>query len=243
MNKIAIVIPLRQTLDLSEDEKISLRHLDYYLKKYDKFFIISNSFSEAEKLQYQSIRFDDKYFGDNKRHSKLLLSECFYSEFKNYDYILIYHTDSLVFSDELIYWSSKGYDYIGALWVKCSDTPWVRKNEQERAGNGGFSLRNVKNFLKVLDIAHKEVEQWPQIFKGSYNKDLFNTGNEDLFWSYQAVHYLQSFRVASFNEGLKFAFEAAPEICYNRNQKQIPFGCHAWNRYNRKFWEPYLLKY
>jgi hypothetical protein len=26
------------------------------------------------------------------------------------------------------------------------------------------------------------------------------------------------------------------------NNHRLPFGCHAWPRYDRMFWEPYLVK-
>jgi len=65
--------------------------------------------------------------------------------------------------------------------------------------------------------------------------------NNDLFWADQAVRYLPDFKVASVEEGLRFAFEAAPKICYEMNKRQLPFGCHAWTKFDRAFWEPHLL--
>jgi hypothetical protein len=66
--------------------------------------------------------------------------------------------------------------------------------------------------------------------------------NNDIFWSDDAVRYVPSFRVASLEEGLRFAFEVAPSMCLEMNGGKMPFGCHAWARYDRKFWEPHLLK-
>lgn len=65
--------------------------------------------------------------------------------------------------------------------------------------------------------------------------------NTDVFWSDRATRYLPEFKVASFEEGLKFGFEAAPRTCLELNGGKMPFGCHAWPRYDRKFWEPFLL--
>ncbi len=38
-------------------------------------------------------------------------------------------------------------------------------------------------------------------------------------------------------------FTIATSICdrYNRNGGKLPFGCHAWPRWDRAFWEPYLI--
>ena len=64
----------------------------------------------------------------------------------------------------------------------------------------------------------------------------------DLLWADVAVHYNPDFKIADVATGLRFGFEVAPRICFERNHRQLPFGCHAWPRYDREFWEPYLLK-
>jgi hypothetical protein len=64
----------------------------------------------------------------------------------------------------------------------------------------------------------------------------------DIFWSDEAVHYYPEFKIADVATGLRFAFEVSPRVCLERNHHQLPFGCHAWARYDRAFWEPYLLK-
>jgi hypothetical protein len=66
-------------------------------------------------------------------------------------------------------------------------------------------------------------------------------GNEDHFWSDEAVKYFPDFKVASIEEGLRFAFEVAPRLCFEMNNRTLPFGCHAWYKFDRTFWEPYLL--
>lgn len=63
----------------------------------------------------------------------------------------------------------------------------------------------------------------------------------DMFWADQAADYLPGFRVASVEEGLKFGFEGSPRLCFERNGGKMPFGCHAWARYDRAFWEPHLV--
>ena len=65
--------------------------------------------------------------------------------------------------------------------------------------------------------------------------------NEDHFWANRATHYFPKFRVAPLEIAIKFAFECVPRYCYQLNGKQLPFGCHAWNRYDREFWEPFLM--
>src|ERR1044071_9510110 len=86
------------------------------------------------------------------------MSEPFYRAFEEYDYILIYQLDCLVFSNALEAWCHKGYDYIGAPWFER----WHQLRSERSAypdeivegfgavGNGGFSLRNVRAALDVL---------------------------------------------------------------------------------------------
>ena len=73
-------------------------------------------------------------------------------------------------------------------------------------------------------------------------KDPGERLNEDCFWSFRAQRYYPAFRVASVREALAFAFEVAPRRCYELNENRLPFGCHAWNKYDRQFWEPFLLR-
>jgi hypothetical protein len=39
-----------------------------------------------------------------------------------------------------------------------------------------------------------------------------------------------------------FSFEVAPRYCFKMNRERLPFGCHAWSKYDQEFWEPFLLK-
>lgn len=66
--------------------------------------------------------------------------------------------------------------------------------------------------------------------------------NEDYFWSDEAVKFYPHFHIPTVEKALGFAFEVAPRMCYEMNQLQLPFGCHAWPRYDRSFWEPFLLR-
>ena len=69
-----------------------------------------------------------------------------------------------------------------------------------------------------------------------------NRLNEDCFWSFKAADYYPGFKIASVRDGLSFSFEKSPRRCFQLNGGRLPFGCHAWNKYDRKFWEPFLLK-
>ncbi len=85
-------------------------------------------------------------------------------------------------------------------------------------------------------ILNRALTEW-QI---SENPNIHGANN-DFFWSFHAVNYLPTFKVASVEEGLRFGFEAAPRMCFELNKQRLPFGGHAWAKFDRSFWEPHLL--
>jgi Protein of unknown function (DUF5672) len=268
MKTVAIAVPLSKQPDLTPEETLSLQHLGHFLGKYDTYAIAPKHL-EVDLPGFGIKRFPERFFGSREAHNRLLLSSRFYEAFQEYQYLLIYHLDALVFSDQLMQWCETDLDYIGAPWLHCQDTPNVKV---PGVGNGGFSLRKIESFLKVINSSGYMVdpaEYWKRFFasKPKYIQYLnlprkylkrmhtFNGArwqisqwhktrwrNEDHFWSHEAVKYYPEFQVASVEVGLRFAFEAAPRWCFELNDRKLPFGCHAWPRYDRQFWEPYLLK-
>lgn len=146
-DRVAIVIPLSNRPYLTADKEISYRHLDHHLGRYDKYLIAPENLAIGFS-DWPAKRFDARYFGSPDAHKRLMLSSQFYRMFEEYEYILLYHLDALVFSDELIEWCDEEYDYIGAPWLTCEDTPFVK---EPRVGCGRFSLRKIESFLQVLN--------------------------------------------------------------------------------------------
>jgi hypothetical protein len=213
-------------------------------------------------------RFSNKFFGTAKAHSKMLLSKSFYEAFSEYKFILIYHLDSLVFSDQLSEWCKIDYDYIGAPWVKHPNAPYTGCIGYEgKVGNGGFSLRKIESYLKVFNSNNYSIEPskyWENFYatssnylrlKNFYKKILMNfkfinnvkfelaryQENEEHFWANRASHYYRGFRIADVDTALRFAFECLPRYCFKKNGYNLPFGCHAWHKYDKEFWEPFIL--
>jgi len=174
-----------------------------------------------------------------------------------------------VFSDQLEHWCGRNCDFIGPPWVKHKDAPYYgMKSYENRVGNGGFSLRKGSSFLKVFDSTRKAIdpdEYWKQFYAHRplrerirhYPKKIvmgsrrFNNSrwemdrwerNEELFIVNRASYYYPEFSIAPLEDALRFGFECVPRYCYELNDNRLPFGCHAWERYDREFWEPFLLK-
>jgi hypothetical protein len=270
--RVAIMVPLPSP-QLSEDDRISMRHLRKHLGGYDKFLLVPQGM-RADLEGFSVVELDRGHFGSAKNHNRMLYRTDFWEHFADYEYVLMYHLDALVFSDQLQEWCDRGLDYIGSPFLQCADAPWVR---EERVGNGGFALYRVPSVLKVLWKRYADDPSrwyqdhyWRQIefqrkllrpvraavpgwLKGKATAPLrsqlqkmdrteVNERGNDLFWSDHAKRYLPEFRVASLEDGLAFSFEMEPRRCLERTGGRMPFGCHAFGRYDRAFWEEHFLK-
>lgn len=263
----AVVVTLSTKTQYTPDEEIAFRHVRQHLSRYDTYVLVPDD-HPASYPGFIPKRFPGRFFGSAQAHGKLLLSDRFYRAFLDYEYILIHHLDALVFSDELLEWCSEGYDYIGAPWLLSPDTPHITA---EKVGNGGFSLRRVRGFLRVLaskvlfvdpeeywrrycarTSALSQAFNWPRRHVkrlGWFNDVRWHVRwavhgdvHEDRFWAEYATHYDPAFRIAPVDVAMRFAFEAEPRRCFERIGR-MPFGAHRWPTFDRAFYEPHLLRH
>lgn len=52
------------------------------------------------------------------------------------------------------------------------------------------------------------------------------------------IHY--DFKIPPAEIASRFSIEADPKRFYELNNKQLPFGCHAWEKYDPEFWEEFI---
>jgi len=258
--KVAIVIPTHRPL--KGDDFISFKHLENFLGKYDIYFLIPDNLDPKnfKKNNLKFVRFPRKYFMSWRGYNELLLQKDFYKTFVDYQYILIHQLDVLVFSDQLLNWCNKGYSYIASPWFRpVIGTLSHKKGSPASGGNGGFSLRKVENCLRVLEKVEKLAKRSTKkdyirkllfiraVLTGKSHKIWLNAPAdnypfaEDGFWSLEAPKYLKNYKVAPFKEALKFGFERFPKKCFELNKRKLPFGCHAWAKFDKEFWLPYIL--
>jgi hypothetical protein len=266
---VSIVVPMSTRVKLLTEEEISLRHLMHYLGKYDKYLVVPHGL-KVDIPGFRIKSFDPKFFGSTIAHRNLVLSSLFYKSFSEYKFILIYHLDSLVFSDELIKWCERDYDFIGAPWIIHEDAPYAGNSFYEgKVGNSGFALKKVSSYLKILNSSKLSIDPdlyWKKNYssKKKYSQlinlpkkylmhikkfngvrtEIASTWkfSEERFIANRGKYYYPEFKIASLESALRFAFECVPRYCFEKNNNQLPFGCHAWSKYDRDFWEPYLLK-
>jgi len=215
-------------------------------------------------------KFCDECFEGIEGYNKLMTSSRFYERFEENEFILLCQLDCLVFRDELKHWASKGYDYIAAPWFKRfvedpSAGLWRVGNGGFSLRKVASHLRVLKqkvisgaiyprhgNSPWIPSVAASELGLYQKIVPWYRAWNPFSTWttveqelrryprNEDLFWSLEAPKFDPCFKIAPATEALPFAFEMAPRWCFERNKKRLPFGCHAWGRYDRLFWEQIL---
>jgi hypothetical protein len=224
---VCVVVPCWRS-KLTDDERVAVRHIERFLRRYDRYTVRR----PLKGFDFES--FSGWYFHDPIRYSELLLMRRFYEAFAAYEYILIHQLDALVFRDELEEWCRRDLDYVGAPWLPGDAAPFV---DEPTVGNGGLSLRRVSAFLDVLDAAGRRyARRWVE-----GRTDSRFEAHEDLFWSFDAIRFKPDFRIASVEEALGFAFEVDPRRAFELAGGRLPFGAHAWARYDRAFWEPHLL--
>lgn len=233
--KVAVVIPLYKST-FSASEELSLGQVKAVLGSHPIVFICPDNLSTEKYSQFipqaKVKRFSDEYFQNVEGYSRLMLSPAFYKEFLNFNYILIYQTDAYVFRDELLEWCNKGYDYIGAPWTERP--PLVHGKPKidiqnwfiGRVGNGGFSLRKVKSH-------YNNTRFFRPILR-------FMEKNEDMFWGLFLYWLNPFFKRPEWREALHFAFEMNPKKSFELTEQQLPFGVHAWEKYDKEFWEEYI---
>ena len=259
--RTVVVIPVYKN-NPNDNELNSLTQCAKILQKHDICLVcpISLDVSIYKKIfsncNFFVTTFNDFWFQSVENYSHLLLRRDFYESFKNYDFMLIYQTDAWVFKDDLLFWCSLNYSYIGA--------PWFNGQKMlNYAGNGGFSLRKVSDMLRLLShdknikLSFNDFSQIHYKYKKPHlvvilflkfilhffdNKPFFRTVplNEDVAIVKFSSKFDAEFRVAPPDICKKFSYEVNPEILYKINGGLLPFGCHAYLKYNPEFWKSFI---
>lgn len=258
------VLSLEQCLRVLHKHPITLAtHRDVDLRAYQEVFL------EA-KRPFRVTYFDSSYFTSVFAYSRLLLSRDFYTRFKEFDYLLIYQLDGFVFKDELIDWCLKDFDYIGAPWLKNYGFNY-EGTELWKVGNGGVSLRKISTFLKAFDqpfpfksswyfIKSIRMKQLPTMFLTTLRMLLTLTFsrktveyillnytdervNEDCFWAESFQGTALEMNIPDVLTGARFCIEKKPSHVYELIGKQLPFTCHAFEKYEYDtFWKEIIDK-
>lgn len=261
---IAIVLPVYKE-EITYFEQISLEQGKKILANYQFVFAVPEKLNiDCYDVRENDVveRFNDDYFASIPGYNRLMKSPEFYQRFSKFKYILIYQLDCFVFEDRLLEWCAKGYDFIGAPFVEIENNEYKLSS----VGNGGLSIRKVASakralnsfsyiktpteFVKAYPIYKKNIVLFPFKFIraftfGNNTYHLFNdcTDNEDHFWGEYVDRNFDWYKVPSPEKALDFAFEVTPKELFTMNNSKLPFGCHAWWKYDLEFWKPHIEKF
>ena len=239
---VAVLVPLYQTA-LSEAERASLVQCIRVLGTYPIILIkpvglkVDNLLAEFPMLRTQD--FAGEFFTSTDSYNRLLTSLDFYQKFAEHEYVLIHQLDAYVFRDELPYWCGQRLDYIGAPSVHQESVNALTAGDKEEFArtlssqrlvfNGGLSLRRVQGVIRYLKLYKRFFPAW--------------RGNEDMLFSREATRLILMkpfIRLPTWQQALRFAFEKSPAASYEITHHQLPFGCHAWERYDPEFWQKFI---
>lgn len=257
---ICIVIPIYKEF-LTDLEIKSVDQCIKILSDYSILFVCPKGLNVTfYKVKFPDINnyrfFDENYFKDLSGYNRLMLNVDFYKTFDDFEYMLVYQTDCYVFKDELLVWAQKRYDYLGGVWFENYNGNPYAGDKLWQAGNGGLSLRNIKNCKKLV-ASRWPVKGWktlvqeaeslknisriqsyasilrlPFSWLGYRNNLKFKTkkfnGNEDTFFIIEGLK-LNWFRIPDVQEVLLFSWDRHPAFLYEKLNK-LPFACHAWFR-------------
>lgn len=238
MEKVVIVVPIYKEF-FDEFEMISICQLFKVLGRYPICFVMPFGLEckslDQYKDAYSVIHFDNDFFLSKESYSELCMSMQFYEAFSDYEYMLIYQTDAFCFSDRLLDFCNKGYDYIGAPAPRVM---WG--NDGNRVGNGGFSLRKISAIRKILQ---KKEEIWEHIIQECDEKERKDLSIEDFFFANCKRFCDLPFSVPDVSQAFDFSVEYNIDGIYVEIEKHLPFGCHRWTTYKYPVWRRVIESY
>ena len=261
--KLAVVIPTQKfNLNYIEEEVLN-RISQLYSDRYSLFLVVP----EYSPINYENKGFKNIYlnptffFDDIQGNNSLLLDINFYKIFENYNFMLMHHLDAIILKDEVEYWVSKNYSYIGGPSIHKSF--FTKKPIAIKYFcNGGLSLRKNSDFIKVLNSKNiyfnildlnvvkalakfKHMKNYLNLINKNYQiKNYFDVQNfakeyflnEDTFWTILAKLFIKDFRLPDNTlECANFCIDRGHEF-YATKHRINPFGIHGYTEKNA----PYL---
>lgn len=263
--KCAVVIPTHKA-SLSDPELASLRNTLDVLSAWEAFIVLPRDVSPAYYEDFgrgyrtlSVLNLEPGHLGSIENYNRMALSADFYRKFEAFDYVLICHLNSWVFRDELSYWMSLGYDYVGAP-LFLPEPAYFRSVLALMApvgGNGGLSLRRTRKMLEVTErlkvrfnyalfgrcvffLIRNRRYDLLKIFLRICRAIRSDHGEfqrrynvyEDVMISVIYALLDPSLRICPPGVSARFCLEVNMEEIANNNLKlKLPFGVHGYDKY------------
>lgn len=240
----------KNTLEASE--RLALQSNIATLKKYDFFFLSPTRLAGSSLLNElgslgEVIFLPNWWFANRFFYNFMFKDVRFWEMFRDYNNLLICQLDALVLRNQSFHYETEKVILGGPIYYgfECPSRPLVYSG----AVNGGFSLRNITKAIDYLKFyrkvtKHHSFHETNGIGIASFmrrklfsrvKKGLFqHKGFEDIFWSALSLEFEPELH-PTFQEAADFAFDAAPFETYMLNNNRVPFGIHAWEKYDKAF--------
>lgn len=259
----AVVLIIAHKSALNPAEKASLAQCYKILGKHRIVLICPRGLDVSEyKRIYPDAEVDfvnSRWHSSYRMFNRLKIEPFIYKRFQEFRFILFYELDAWVFSDQLDYWCSLEYDFIGAPWFQGLAAA-TENSAFVGVGNGGFSLRKVSSHLKATSVfkyikgpselwraftAEPDLKKFFRLltnisFRNNFHH-LFNNyrRNEDIFWATVVAPRL-GWKMPDLKTAARFSIEANARRMFALNDGQLPFGCHKWEKFDPEFWNQFI---
>ena len=265
----AVVLVFVHQARLEWHERIGLQQCATVLRNHPIFLVcpegldVSEHLAVADNLQVD--RIPPRWQASYQAYNRLKILPFLYHRYAHYEFILTHELDAFVFRDELGSWCREGWDYVGAPWFAGGDGNGAEVRPLG-VGNSGFSLRRPAAMLRVLHSfgrvvpSGKIISRWRKArretgasfwllvslltWRNNFHH-WFNdfAGPEDVFWCKHAAPRFPWMKLAPYEVGRRFSFEAQARRLYAELGGQLPFGCHQWHALDRPFWRPFIRSF
>jgi glycosyltransferase involved in cell wall biosynthesis len=267
MNKKSCVVIPTHSEKLTDEEQLSLFNTCALLNKHKIFLVMPETVSDRSIREIMAvkgfsidiIKIDDSWMGSIEKYNNMLMNINFYKLFINYEYILLCHLDAWVFKDELHYWASLDFDWIGAplFLLRERGNYGLKRLRWPYAMNGGFSLRRTKKMIDLLtatdfrvdlvvvskfiyflainlrfDLLKIFLKYFPEMASNPIEFQKKYNVNEDIFFTLACPAFGHPLVTANPIDALYFATEYfSEEILALHLKCSKPFGIHGYEKY------------
>ncbi len=263
--KPVVVVPVHKALP-DEMEIVSLNQCGRCLGGRDIIMLAPEGLDLGHYRELMpvldDIRVSAHWMESIQAYNRLMISPLVYQAVRGYTHMLIHEPDAIVLGDELNHWCSEPYDYIGAPWFEGYVDP-LPEAQVLGVGNFGLSLRRVETALQIT-ASRRRWYPFRQIVKdlidgvqGDHDllcKSIRGIGSAgklreawriytahcDIFWSRDVMRASPNFYIPAAEVAVHFAWEALPSRCFEMCDGKLPFGIHAWAKYDLPFLLPFL---
>jgi hypothetical protein len=265
-NRPVVVVPVHRARP-SPSEIVSLRHCGKVLGNRDIVILAPRQLDLGAYRELlpdvDDLRVESRWMSGIDAYNRMMISPLVFTILGGYTHMILHEPDAIVLRDEIDYWCSQPFDYIGAPWFEgwaepAADAPVIG------VGNLGLSFHRLAASRRVTASwlrwhPYKAVvKDLIQGFRGDKARlrlgliglgsggrlrgayKLFG-GHCDAFWSFIVPDADPTFRIPPADIAVQFAWEVLPSRCMEMCRGSLPFGIHAWFKYDFGFLMPHLL--